>query len=286
MSTAFLAAHRTPLLLLAATLAIVAACGVALLLHRPRNDRDWSLDQAVLPSVELAGEQVTVHAIRDFVYRSETDYTPRYYDRTFDVGRLLRIYYVVEPFTSFKGPAHTFLSFEFEGEQFLAVSIEIRKRRGQSFQAWRSIFPYYELMYVVADESDVIKLRSNVRKDTVFVYPVKADAAARRGIFLDYMARVNQLRDHPEFYDLLTDNCTTNIVDSVNRATGKHIPWSYQVLLPSYSDDYALRMGLLDTDLPLAAARARYQINARAAAYADDPRFSAKIRAPAPTGSP
>jgi hypothetical protein len=183
----------------------------------------------------------------------------------------------VEPFGAVKG-AHTFLTFEFEGNQFVAVSIEIRKRLGESFDEKKAAFPYYELMYVVADEKDVIKLRSNFRKDIVFLYPVKADKEGMRAIFLDYMARVNKLVDRPEFYNLFANTCTTNIRDTVNRVTEKHIAWTYKMLFPALSDEFALEQGLLDTDLSLEEARKMYQINKKAEAAANDPDFSVKIR--------
>jgi len=248
--------------------------------RKPSNNRDWAKDQQVLASADITKDSVTVHNIRNFTYRSETDYTPGYYDKTFDLNKIKGMWYIVEPFSSIQGPAHTFVSFEFENNTFVAVSIEVRKLQGEVFTPWKSAFPHYELQYVVADENDVVKLRSNFRKDKVFVYPIKGEKSGFRSIFLDYMNRVNQLHDHPEFYNLFYNTCTTNIVDSVNRATGTQIPWSYQLILPSFSDQFAENLGLLDTNLPLDQARQKYQINARAEQFANDPNFSVKIREP------
>ena len=260
-------------------LVLIGALGVAamFLIRKPSNNRSWNVDQKILPKAEIHGNLVTVRNVRNFTYQSTIEYTPGYYDATYDVDNLKRIYYVVEPFGSIKG-AHTFLSFEFEGNQFVSVSIEIRKREGESFKEWKAVLPYYELMYVVADEKDVIKLRSNFRKDIVFLYPVKATPEARKAIFLDYMARVNKLYDKPEFYNLFTNTCTTNILDTINRATEKKINWSYEVMFPSLSDEYAMKLGLLDTNLSLEEARNMYNINEKAEAAANDPDFSLKIR--------
>jgi hypothetical protein len=278
----FVAPHRTLLVVLVVLAA--AALGAVLLwrAQRPRADRDWADDQKILPSVEIDGETVTVRHVRNFRYRSETDYTPGYYDLTFRLPELATLDYVVEPFGRLRVAAHTFLTFGIDGGRHLAISVEIRKRKGQDFSASKSAFPYYELMYVAADERDVVALRTNYRKDQVFIYPVKADRAAVRAIFLDYAERLNQIHERPEFYNLFHDSCITNILDSVDRATGRHISWSYQVLLPAYSDAYALKLGLLDTDLPLAAAREKFNINERAERFADDPNFSTLIRAPSP----
>jgi hypothetical protein len=275
-------AHRTWLVGLAALAAAAIVVVVVWRAQRPRADRDWADDQKILPSVEIDGETVTVRQVRNFRYRSETDYTPGTYDLTFRLSDLATLDYVVEPFGALRGVAHTFVTFGLDGGRHLAVSVEIRKRRGQGFSAWKSAFPYYELMFVAADERDVVALRTNYRKDQVFVYPVKADRTAVRAIFLDYARRMNEIQQRPEFYNLFHNSCVTNILDSVERATGRHIPWSYRVLLPSYSDAYALDLGLLDTDLPLAAAREKFNVNARAERFAGDPDFSIRIRTPPP----
>ena len=270
--------HKKMAIIVGVILVVIIIAAVIWCRQKPSNERNWSKDQQVLAFAKLQGNSVAISNIRNFSYQTEADYTAAYYDKTYDLNKLKKAYYVVEPFTSFQGPAHTFLTFEFQDNQFLSVSIEIRKQQGQVFSGWKSAFPYYELMYVVADEKDVIKLRSNFRKDKVFVYPIKSDRAALRNLFIDYMDRVNQLHDKPEFYNLFTNNCTTNIVDSINRATGTHIGWSYKVLLPSFSDEYAMSLDLLDTDLPLTEAREKFLINQRAEQAAADPDFSLKIR--------
>src|SRR5688572_19601532 len=115
----------------------------------PSNHRNWNLDQVVLPEAEINGSLVTIRNIRNFTYRSTTDFTPAYYDRTFDLAELQRVYYIVEPFSDFKGAAHTFVSFEFTGPEFVAISPEIRKEQGEVFSAFKGLFKRYELMYVI-----------------------------------------------------------------------------------------------------------------------------------------
>lgn len=248
------------------------------LVFHPSNNRDWSLDQAVLPYAVIHNNLVTVHKIRNFTYTSSEDYTPNYYDKTFDLNKIKNVYYVVEPFSKFAGSAHTFLSFEFEGNQFVAISVEIRKEKGETFSPTEGLFNQYELMYVVADERDVIKLRSNYRKDQVYVYPAKTTKEKMQALFLDMTNRVNELKDRLEFYNTLTNTCTTNIVRHINKITPNRVPWSYKILLPGYSDKLAYDLGLIDTTLPFEEARAKYLINDRALKYADDPNFSVKIR--------
>ncbi len=135
-------------------------------LRKPTNDRNWNEDQKILAHAEFHdNDRVTVRNIRNFRYTTVDDYTPGYYDKTFDLNKIKKAYYVVEPFSPIAGPAHTFLTFEFEDGNYLSISIEIRKRKGEVFNEILSALNYYELMYVIADENDVVKLRSNYRYD-------------------------------------------------------------------------------------------------------------------------
>lgn len=247
---------------------------------RPSNDRRWSPDQAVLPWAEIEGRRVRVHNIRNAVYRSTEDYELRYYDKTFDLDRLESLWFVVEPFSGYQGPAHTFVSFGFAGGEYLAVSVEIRKEAGESFSALKGLLRQYEIMYVIGDERDLIGLRANHRGDDVYLYPVRAPRERIEQMLLGMLRRANRLREEPEHYNTLTNTCTTNIVRHVNDIVPGRIPLRYEVLLPGYSDRLAYELGLIDTGLPFAEARRRFHINERARRYAGRPDFSRLIREP------
>jgi hypothetical protein len=249
------------------------------ILKQPSNHRDWAPDQAVLPWVEIAGEHVTIHNIRNCAYRTAHDYDVAHYDRTFDLTRLRSVDYIVEPFASWRGPAHTFVSFGFDGPEYVAVSIEIRKVRGQSFSAWRGLFRAYEIMYVIGDERDLVKLRTNYRRDEVYLYPLRASPDGARRLFLDLIDKANRLRRHPEFYNTLTNNCTLGLMRHINKVVKRHIPFSFRLVFPGYSDRLAYDLGWIDTDLSFEEARRRFHINERAMKYADDAAFSQRIRA-------
>jgi len=245
----------------------------------PSNDRVWNTDQEILPYAEIQDNLVSIHNIRNFSYTSTASYTPNYYDKMFDLSKIKRVWYVVEPFSGLPGSAHTFLSFEFEDDQFVSISVEIRKEKGETYDPIKGLFNKYELMYVIADERDVIKLRSNYRKDLVYVYPVKATTEKAKGLFLDMVERANDLNQHPEFYNTITNTCTTNIVSHINKITPDRVPFfNLRILLPANSDKLAYELGLIDTNLSFEDARTRYYINDRAMKYADDPDFSVKIR--------
>lgn len=244
---------------------------------QPSNDRNWNNDQAVLPYSVFNGDTVDVKNIRNFTYASTTEYSVAYYDKTFVLSELNSVDYIVEPFGSI-GAAHTFLSFGFEGGSHLAISIEIRKEVGESFSPLKGLLRQYEIMYVIADERDVVKLRTNYRKDAVYLYPVTTSKEHMRTLFVDMLTRANELKDKPEFYNTLTNNCTTNIASHVNNITPKRIPWDIRLLLPENSDVLAKEIGLIAQDMTIEEAREKYQINEKAERFADDPDFSRKIR--------
>jgi len=266
-------------------LVLAIAYGALSLIVRPSLNRDWTADQVVLARARFAGDMVTITNVRNINYRTTTDYDVRHYDKTFDLKKLESVWYIVEPFSSAGfGAAHTMISFGFEGGDYVAISAEIRKEKGESFSAIKGLFRQYEIVYVIADERDVVKLRSNFRRDKVFVYPVKTSRENMRKLFASMLNRANKLATEPEFYNTLVNTCATSIVGHVNEIAPKRIPFSYKTVMPAYSDELAYELGLLHTrganggTLTLEEMRARYLINDRAEKFKDDPKFSEKIR--------
>src|SRR5690606_4816548 len=194
---------------LIALLILVPLIG-AWLSARPRNDREWSPDMAVLPSARFEGDLVHVSGIRNAEYRTPEDYTVSWHDRTWDLRELTSLWYLVEPFGDTQGPAHTLVSFGFSDGSYLAISAEIRREAGESFSPIRGMLRQYELMYVVADERDVIRLRTNYRQDQAYLYPMRPGPEQRRRMLVSMLERVNHLREHPAFYNPIPNTCTTN----------------------------------------------------------------------------
>ena len=248
----------------------------------PSNDRDWQPEVAVLPYATIDGERVTVHNIRNFDYHTETDFTPAYYDSIFDLRRLDRVDLVS---AYWMGPAiaHIFISFGF-GDDHLTISIEARKDRTRPYGTVPGFFQQYELVYVVADERDAIRVRTNYRKDPpedVYLFRLTAPIENGRRIFLDYMRDINELREHPRFYNTLTTNCTTMILTHAAVNPG-HLPYSWKILLSGYAPEYAYEQGRMDQSLPFDELMRRSHINAAARAADQAPDFSRKIRADLP----
>ena len=245
---------------------------------RPSNERDWAPEQAVLPTAEFFGEEVRVRNIRYCKYNSAEDMTVEHYDKTFDLERIKSVDFLVCPLPSIPGVAHTMISFGFEDDQYLGVSVEIRKEKGESYDPIKGFLRQYEIMYVVADERDLIQLRTNHWQNEVFLYKTRATPQAARDLFVDVMRRVNKLRVAPEFYDTLTNNCTTNIARHVNRLSPNRVPFDYRVLLAGHSGRLAYDLGLLDTETSFEETRARSGVNYLAYLHRNDADFSANIR--------
>ena len=258
-------------------LAALAVVGTALVLSRtPSNDRDWLKEQVLLAQIDIEGDTIKVRNVRNVHYRSTKDFDVDHYDAQYSLSGVQSVWFIVEPFADWDGAAHTFISFGFEDGRYLAVSV---KEKGESFDPLKGILRQYELIYVIADERDVIGLRANHRHDDVFLYKMRADKPGMQALLTDVLRSAEQLRHTPRFYNTLTDNCTTTIVDHVNEIVPKRIPFSYKVIAPGYSDELAFDLDLIETDLEMDQLRAHHRINEAAAEHADAPDFSARIRA-------
>lgn len=252
----------------------------------PSNAREWQPDVAVLPSATVDGDRVTLHNIRNFEYRTATDFTPRYYDKTFDLRRLDSAD-LISSYWAGEAIAHLFGSFGFGGQDYVAISAEIRKERMEDYSTLKGFFKQYELFYVVADERDVIRLRTTYRQppEDVYLYRTRVPPAQARRLFLDYVRDINRLVEQPAFYNTLTTNCTTAILFHA-RASGGIARYNWKILFSGYAPAYAYELGRLDTRLPFAELKWLSHINARAHAAGDAPDFSQRIRAGLPMPTP
>jgi len=245
----------------------------------PSNTRDWQTDNAVLPYATFEGDRVTLHNIRNFDYRSETDYTPAYYDRTFDLTQLDAVDLAA---VYWMGPAiaHVFVTFGFADGHHVAISIEARKEQGEGYSTVQGFFRQYELYYVVADERDVIRLRTNYRHDPpeeVYLFRAKSDAEGRRRFFLEYLRKINALKEHAEWYNSLTTNCTSNIWLH-SRVNPGHLPYSWKILVSGHVPEFLYENDRLDTSVPFEELQRRGHVNERAHAANQAEDFSQRIR--------
>lgn len=245
----------------------------------PSNSRTWVPEQARLATAQIEGDRVRIAGLRNWDWRGPGEPRPAWADRTYDLSQIESVWYILSPFgTDWRGPAHSFLSFGFADSTFVAISVEARKEVGETYSIVRGMLKAFEVMYVIGDERDLLGSRVFRNEDDVHVYPVRATREAVRELFLEMLDRANQLADRPEFYGSLRNNCTTNILRHVNRVAPRRIRFGPRVLMPGYSDALAHRLGLLDTELGLEAARARFRVNDRVRAFVDSASFSWSIR--------
>ena len=234
-----------------------------------------------MPRAIIDGDRVRITGVRNFDYRSRNDFTVRHEEREVQLSHLTGLDFYVSYLS--EGPVgHTFLSFIFDNAPPLSISIETRPEVGEGFAPIASLFKQFELIYVVGDERDLVGVRTNHRRETVYLYRLNTSADDARRLLLVYLERINELADRPEFYHLLSNSCTINIVRYAN-AAGRVGRFDIRHLLNGLVDSYLYHSGRVDTTLPFDELRRRSLINEAAQAADGAPDFSQRIRASLPT---
>lgn len=244
----------------------------------PSNKRDWRPEQSRLAWAEVRGNEYTIRNIRNNQYVTEDDFLPSYYDRQIRLPQIQSVDYVVVPFPKHPSLAHTMLSFGVDDGSYITVSAEVRKEMGEDYSVIKGLGREYEMMYVVGDERDLIRLRAAHRGNDVYVYPTVATVAQSQELFSSVMAKTNQLAASPEFYNTLTNNCTTTIRRHINELKPNRIANAWQVLLPGHSDRYAYDLGLLDQRIPFEDLKSISHVSQLANEFYSSPNFSSRIR--------
>lgn len=263
---------------------IVSHCGCHAMtkIIAPSNARNWSPDQAVLAYADILGNQVTVHNVRHCRYFPDESYVVNHYDKTYDLADLRGVDYFVIPFENMPAIAHTMLSFEFRPvggpSQWLVASVEIRKEVGEEYATWKGTARQYELMYVLADERDVVQVRATHRGEDVYRYHTTATPDQARQLLVDVLGRTNELANRPEFYNTITNNCTTNIARHINRISPRRLRYDYHILLPGYSAKLAYDEGLIERHGTFKETQAHAYISTKATLLAEHEDFSERIR--------
>ena len=246
----------------------------------PSHYRPWRPEVAVMPRATIDGDRVRISGVRNFDYRSLDDFTVRYEEREVRLSHLTGLDFFVSYWS--EGPVgHTFLSFIFDNAPPLSISIETRPEVGEGFDPVASLFKQFELIYVVGDERDLVRVRTNYRKEMMYLYRLNSSPDSVRRLLLVYLKRINELADRPEFYHLLSNSCTINIIRYAN-AAGRTGRFDIRHLLNGMIDNYLYSSGRVDTTLPFDELRGRSRINEAAQAADDAPDFSERIRASLP----
>ncbi len=242
---------------------------------QPSNARDWEPEYRLMPSVRRDGDRIHFDNIRNATYHTADDATVAYDDAEFDL-RTLNEVDLVSSYWAGNAIAHVFLSFGFNDGRHVAISVETRRERGEAYSALAGFFRRYEIIYVVADEGDLIGVRTDIRRESVYLYRLRATPDERRALLLSYVDRIETLSKTPEFYNTLDNNCTTNVLARANAASGQ-IPDSWMVLVSGYADRYVYELGRIDSNRPFADVKSASRIR-RPPGAAVGPGFSADIR--------
>lgn len=274
------------------SLAIFCLGGVLWSSIRPSNDRNWAPEVSHAPWAEFSADTrgaedlVTIHNVRNFRYRTENDFDPVYETRSFRVSELTEVDILVTYWAG-KAIAHVMVSFGFNNRDFISFSIETRKEVGESYSAINGFFRNYELTYVVADERDVIGVRVNHRIPEEQVYVLRTRMALTNGrkLFLEYIRRINKLRSDPAFYNTLTTNCTTQVLDQV-KALGGVAKYTWKILLSGYVPEYLYETDTLMQGMSLESIMRASLVNERAKTFKDNDDFSLRIRDGVPHPEP
>jgi hypothetical protein len=249
-------------------------------LMQPSNYRNWQPDVALMPYAEITGDRIVVHNVRNCDYRSETIYVPRYETRIYDLSKLKSVDLMLTDW-GLKYIAHTMISFGFEGDQYLCFSIETRKEVEETYSAVKGFFRQYELIYIAGDEKDLVRLRTEFRVgEDVYLYRLRVGSMNKaRNFLMDYLNRINQLHEHPEWYNALTENCMTSAFRLARKqaAPGKG-KWHWSIILNGFADRHAYENKTIDTSLPFDKLKKISRINDRALTADNSTNFSTQIR--------
>src|SRR5215510_3206792 len=267
-------------------MAVFAALFVGVLVWfssiKPSHDRPWRPEVAVMPRAFIDGDRIRITGVRNFEYRSRDDFTVRYEEREVSLSHLNSLDFYLSFFWPDSPVGHTFVSFIFDNAPPISISIETRPEIGEGFDPIPSLFKQFELIYVVGDEPDLVQVRTNYRKEDVFLYHLRTSPDLVRRLFLVYLDRINKLADRSEFYNLLSNRCTINIVRYANLA-GRVGRLDIRHILNGWSDRYLYISGVLDRSLPFEELRRRSHINEAAQAAGNAKDFSERIRKSLPT---
>jgi hypothetical protein len=242
----------------------------------PSNDRDWADDVARVTHATIEGNRATLHYVRNFEWRTATDYTQRWETRNYDLDRLVSLDMIMS-YWSGHAIAHTLISFGFADGEHVVFSVEVRRERTEEFSEIGGFFKEFELSVIAADERDIVRLRTNVRLERTYLYRLRIGPSAIRSLFLAYIDEANRLVNEPRFYHTLSGNCTILVYKMLRRIIGP-LPLSYRLWLSGYMPEYVYSVGGLDRRYPLEELRRLGYISERARNADRSTTFSEDIR--------
>ena len=248
---------------------------------QPSNDRNWMPSVARSPHAINKGNTIEIYNIRNFDYQTEHDFIENYYNKTYNLDELESLSFILSYWGGGTAVAHTILSFGFKNGDYLAVSAETRVEKGEPQELLQGFFNQYEMIYILADERDIIRLRTNFRKEEaeeVFLYPIRLKQQEIRKVFDVIMARVNSLYQQPAFYNTLTQNCFTSLRSDFRVIAPPKNRFDWRILANGYADQMLHENGTIDTGLSFSEAKKYFHINQYVSGDNSADNFSLRIR--------
>jgi hypothetical protein len=264
-------------LVLVATAAAAAALLIVVRLQAgtPQGTRTWAADHAIAPRVEFRGDSAIIYGFRRFRHDSSGRYTARWDTTAIDLSRVDKVWFALAPFGApWMQAAHSFVTFGTTDSQYVSISVEARREQGETFTLANGLTRRLELLYVIGDENDVLRQRVIAGHYDLYLYPMVSPVHRTRELLTHMLTRADALRSSPEFYDIVTNNCTSNLIAHVNTLIPGRIPRRLGTLLPGYADRVAASIGLIDAAGDPAALRARFHVNDLVRALPDDAGFA------------
>ncbi len=261
-------------------LLIAAVMLLWFVIARPSHDRNWSVNHQRLPFAEQKDNLLTVHNIRDFSYQTGSRFTEKYIQETYNLDQIKNTWFIVSHFSKTnEGLAHTFLSFEFTDGKFLAISIEARLQDGEKYSPVVGAFRQFEMIYVAGTESDLLRLRTQIRDEKVYLYPAITTPDQSRTLLLSYIERINKIHTEPELYNTLFNNCTNQIVHHIETSLDVKFPFlSWKIFMPGHSDALAYEMELIPHDKPLSTIRKTHRVDKAVKVIEAEKEYSIAVR--------
>lgn len=269
-------------------LMLAALALTPLLLLQPSQERRWLPHYERAAEARFAGDTVKVFNVRNANWRTLTEADVRWEDRSYDLRTVKTVDFLVQPFTSWRGLAHTFVSFGFENGEHLAISVEARMEEGEEYSPVKGMLRHYELAYVIGDERDILGVRANLRTHPLYLFPAKVTPAGARALLESLLRRATGLAARPEFYHTLARSCTTSLLRHVNEQRTEKIRPHWKILFPGYADELAWKLGLVDFGGDLAAAREQFRVEKLEVSGRGGAEFSRAVRErdPVPVSTP
>ena len=233
----------------------------SLLSKKPTHDKNWGVGQKVLPSISIKDDHVTIDNFRNFTWHEVEERTPENYEKTsFHSSHINGVDVVISHFSNVEAIAHVFLLFKIKDQDPIAISIEARLEQNQNFSPWKGLWGNFELIYVAAAYNDIIPIRKDIRKETVYQYPLLVTAKQSKDLFLLLSNEMNQLKNEPRFYNTLVHNCANSVTNDMERLTSFTFPHIITSFEPGELDKIMYDMNIINKEETLHATREKHRI--------------------------